>query len=230
MDYIFTKGNDIFASPKLIRIPEYRELLASQGKEFFADFIIFMYYVYKTNSTSGNDEDVTYMKDYSLSERIERTCSVHLSDRSPEEFLDNPQCEACISIYQSLELSKLERMYENVKQDIDSYIERLSTVPYKVVRKVSIKTPKNLIEEGFPEYVTVDVEFENTEEKNKAIKSSNELIDYAKKMEASVMDEKKKKGKTSGNKAIKLFEDPESVKEFKFQLFNEELFQKPDDR
>lgn len=230
MDYIFTKGNDIFASPKLIRIPEFRELLASRGKEFFADFIIFMYYVYKTNSQSGNDDDVTYMKEYSISERIERTCSVHLSSRTPEDFLDDPHCEACIKLYQELELSKLERMYENVKSDIDSYVERLSSVPYKVVRKVSIKTPKNLLDEGFPEYVTVDVEFENTEEKNRAIKSSNELIDYAKKMEASVMDEKKKKGKVSGNKAIKLFEDPESVKEFRFVLYNEELFLKPDDK
>ena len=48
-------------------------------------------------------------------------------------------------------------------------------------------------------------------------------------MEAAVMDEKKKKGKVSGSKAVKMFEDLETVKEFKFILYNEELFLKPND-
>lgn len=229
MDYIFTKGNDIYASPKLVRIPEFRELLSTKGKEYFGDFIIFLYYVYKTSSSSGNDEDTTYMKEYSVAERIERTCSVHINNRTPEDFLDDPICEECIKIFLSLELSKLERMYENVKSDIDSYIERLSSVEYYVKKQVWINTPKNLVETGFPERVQVEVEFDNTDDKNKAIKSSNDLIEYAKRMEAAVMDEKKKKGKTSGNKAIKLFEDPESIKEFKFSLCNEELFKEPND-
>lgn len=227
MDYIFTKGNDIYASPKLVRIPEFRKLLDEKGTEFFGDFIIFMYYVYKTNSVSGNDDDVTYMKDYSLAERVERTCSTHLKGRLPEDFLDNNLCEECIHIYQELELSKLEQMFENVKRDIDRYVERLSSVEYIKKQTVWIATPKHLIEQGYPEKVQTEIEIENTDEKTKAIKSSNELIEYSKKMEIAVMDEKKKKGKVSGNKAIKLFEDPESVKEFRFVLYNEELFEKP---
>ena len=169
------------------------------------------------------------MKDYSISERIERTCSIHLSNRTPEEFLDNPLCQECIEIYQRLELTKLELMYENVKRDIDGYLERLSSIQYTKKQRVSIKTPQNLIEQGYPEFVSVEIDVENVKEKQDSIKASNELVEYAKKMEAAVMDEKKKKGKVSGSKAVKMFEDLEAVKEFKFVLYNEELFLKPND-
>ena len=229
MDLIYSKGNEIFASQKFVRIPEVNNLMRSKGIEFFGDFVVFLYYVYKTNSQIGNDDDITYMKDYSISERIERTCSIHLSNRTPEEFLDNPLCQECISIYQRLELTKLELMYENVKRDIDGYLERLSSIQYTKKQKISIKTPQNLIEQGYPEFVIVEIDVENVKEKQDSIKASNELVEYAKKMEAAVMDEKKKKGKVSGSKAVKMFEDLEAVKEFKFVLYNEDLFLKPND-
>ena len=229
MDLIYSKGNEIFASQKFVRIPEVNNLMRSKGIDFFGDFVVFLYYVYKTNSQIGNDDDITYMKDYSISERIERTCSIHLSSRTPDEFLDNPLCQECIEIYQRLELTKLELMYENVKRDIDGYLERLSSIQYTKKQRVSIKTPQNLIEQGYPEFVSVEIDVENVKEKQDSIKASNELVEYAKKMEAAVMDEKKKKGKVSGSKAVKMFEDLEAVKEFKFVLYNEELFLKPND-
>ena len=68
MDLIYSKGNEIFASQKFVRIPEVNNLMRSKGIDFFGDFVVFLYYVYKTNSQIGNDDDITYMNDYSISE------------------------------------------------------------------------------------------------------------------------------------------------------------------
>jgi len=226
MDLIASKGNNIYASPKLIRMPEFQHILKQYGIDTFGQFIIFMYYVYKTYSKSGNDDDVSYMSELSISERIERTFQYHVDSKYEKLFTSNEDFENAIKIYMSIEMTKVEQMYYNVKKDIDDFLEKLSAIPFEKEVYINVDTPDEYVKKGYQPKTKIKVSISNMDEKMKAIKTSNDLISYLKKMEDVAMAERMKFIKKAGRN-IKQFEDPEAIKEFDFVLYNEEIFEPP---
>jgi len=227
-DLIFTVDGNIYASKKLMKVPEFRELYNKHGKTVFGNFIIFLYYVYKTYSSQGNFDDITYMSELPLKERIDRVFENHIDRKYRELFIDEKEFIQATELYVKLQMPKLEQMYVNVKNDIDSYVENLSNVPFTKSVYITVETPKDLVLQGYPPSKRIKVEVENMDEKVKAIKMANELITYAKKMEEAVMGDRKKNFSTIGNKDIKIFENPDTLKELNFVLYEEEIFREPE--
>lgn len=228
-DLIFTKDGNIYASKRLILAPEFRNIYNKYGKETLGNYIIYLYYVYKTYSGVGDFDDITYMTELPIAERIDRVFSYHIEQKYRKQFVGNDDFVKATELFIKLQMPKMEQMYNNVKQDIDSYLENLSKIPYKKYAYVELDTPNELVKEGYPPRKKVRMEFDNMAEKQNAIKMSNELINYLKKMEEVVMSERKKKFGTIGNKDIKIFENPEIMKELSFVLYEDEIFNEPSD-
>lgn len=228
-DLIFTREGNIYASNKLMLVPEFRNLYNKHGKDVFGNYIIYLYYVYKTYSSTGNFDDVTYMSEFPLQERIDRVFSYHVDRSYSKQFLETKEFVDATDTYIKLQMPKIEQMYVNIKNDIDAYLENLSKIPYKKQITVDLDTPKELVENGYPPRKKVKIEFDNMKEKQEAIKMSNELINYLKKMEDFTYSDRRQKFGTIGNKDIKIFENPDIIKELNFVLFEEELFTKPKD-
>jgi len=168
-----------------------------QGKPWFNACIKYIYYMYKKGGMFSN---------MLPEQRGTRICSEMLKDRNKmQDFELDIYCKRVITDYLNLQYTPNELLYESIKDDIQGLLNRLKNIPYvkTVMVEVMIDVPDH---EGIMTKMPVKqkVEFDNSEEKAKAMKLAETLIDYESKLKAKIMAETKEQRKTAGK--VRLFE------------------------
>lgn len=188
MSFLFLKDGDVLPTEEGALIPQLKAVYnadKTEGKRFYKDVLLYVYFVYNQSHTYRD-----MFEDYRKKVVIER----HLPKRKTEDFESNSRVAALINEYLERQLSKSERLLYQLEKDMESLLKRVSSIPYtkKVKTKIKWVNP-----EGEETLIPVEVEMDNSEEKEKTIRLAERMIDYADKLRAKVVKEKTDKKQNS---------------------------------
>lgn len=148
----------------------------SRSKPFFHKCMTYIYFMYKPD---GDYKNLT------PSRRLEK--SLEQAGLSFNQIDGNKRLKAVIDEYIDQTTTLNMRLYEAIKQDVEDIIERIKNVPS--TRKVKFETKHTTLVEGkeieIPIKTWVDVD--NWEEKSKAVKNAEQLIDFEDRIRKKVM-------------------------------------------
>jgi hypothetical protein len=170
------------------------------AKPWFGAFCKYVYFMYKQDGI---------FKNMLPEQRAERICSEMLKDKyRAKDFEVIIECKTMINQYINLQYSLTEILYEGLKEDIEGLLKHIKNIPYtkKSVYEGTIDVPG---QDGIlqKQKVRVPFDIDNSEEKAKAIKLAETMIDYDKKLRTKINDETKEDRKKQSKK--RLFEDEE---------------------
>lgn len=167
--YLDEGNSEIKVTAEGMALSEVKLLFASDkstNKVLFREWIKYIYWVYRREGTFSNSL---------ISERRRDICQRFFPQRTWEYFENNDKIKAVIALYMKTQYSISEILYERWKEDVDQYIIYLTSIPYYKVKPVK---------DG-------EERIENIEEKLKAQKAIQELVDTGQKMEQKILKEKR---------------------------------------
>jgi hypothetical protein len=193
MSFLYYESSKVQMIEDAETIPEVKELKSSDktpGKKFFDESLTYLYWMYKrkgihSQKLPGHRRSIietNYLKHYKVAE-IEK----------------NKYFQRLKDYYFRDQLTLTEQMYENLKEDIQSFLDYIQSIPFKKIGKID-----HVIEvadpDGNPHSVKVkmEVEIDNSTEKMSAIANADKLISLDEKLVAKIKkEEKDTKGKDS---------------------------------
>jgi hypothetical protein len=181
MPFLYLKDGEVHPTEEGLMIPQVKAVYSSdktEGKRFYKDVLMYVFYVY---NQSGIYKDM--FEDYRRKTVIER----HLPKRSAEELEANSKVANLIKEYLDRQMTKTERLYYQLEKDMESLLKRVSSIPYTRTVKTKVKWVNDDQEEVL---LPVDIEMDNSEEKYKAMKLAETLIDYGEKLKNKISKEK----------------------------------------
>jgi hypothetical protein len=165
------------------------------GKPWFSACCKYTYFMYKKGGIFQN---------MLPEQRATRICSEILKGKyEPKEFELNSACKEMIGEYLRLQYTPNELLYEGIKSDIEGLLQRIRQIPFvrKEWHEVNAELPD---QEGIlsKQRVKVLVEMDNSEEKNKAIRLADSLLDYEAKLRSKISQETKEDRKKKSSKRL----------------------------
>ena len=151
----------------MVEVKELHSSDRTKNKTAWRPWIKYIYWVYTRENMFSN---------MFITERRNEVCRRFFPDKTPEYFESNLRIRNVIKLYITVQYTQTERLYEQWKEDVDAYITYLTGVPYFRRRK----------DEDGKEY-----EIPNIDEKLKAQKAIQDLVDTGTKIEQKIFREKK---------------------------------------
>lgn len=167
--YLDDANNEIKVTAEGMALEEVRALFAtdkSTNKVLFRDWIKYIYWVYRREGTFSNSL---------ISERRKEICQRFFPNKTWEYFENNDKLKAVIQLYLRTQYTHWEILFERWKEDVDQYVTYLTSIPYYKIKHTK---------DG-------DEHAENIEEKLKAQKAIQDLVDTGQKMEQKILKEKR---------------------------------------
>lgn len=198
MSFLFLEEEKINVTAEGLLLTSVKDLYdhdKKTGKPFFHACCRYAYFMYKKNGVFAS---------MLPQQRGERVCSEMLKDAyTMEDFELHTACKAMMNQFVNLQYTMNEILYEGIKDDIQGLLQRLKEIPYvkKQYQEVSAEFPDTdgiLTKQRVKAYIEID----NSEEKAKAIKLAETLIDYESKLKAKIMAETKEARKKQSKKRL----------------------------
>ena len=158
------------------------------GKPWFNACITYAYYMHKKGGVFNNMLPTN---------KATRICSEILKEAYKyEAFESDYYYKNMEREYINLQYSRNEQLYERIGKDIEGLMQRISEIPY-----TTTKIHECVVEFPGPDgtmikhTAKVPIEIDNSEEKAKAIKLAETLIDFEIKLKSKIVQETKEKRK-----------------------------------
>jgi len=180
MSFLYLKDGMVYPTEEGQMIPQVKALYNSDktdGKKFYREVLLYIFYVY---NQSGIYKDM--FEDYRKKMVIDR----YLPSRDFIELEKNPRVADLIREYLDRQMTKTQRLYYQLEKDMESLLKRVSSIPY--IREVRTKV-KWVNPDHEEVYLPVEIEIDNSEEKFKAIKLADTLVDYGEKLKNKIIRE-----------------------------------------
>jgi len=165
--------------PEAMELSEVKDLYASDrttNKTSWKQWIRYIYFVYKKDGVFSGDL---------LAQKRKEVVSRYFPEKDVKYFEENKKVRAVAMLWMKKQYTHWELLYEKWKEDVDAYIVYLTDIPYYRKKKVVIQGA-----EGQPNTETTE-DVPNIEEKVKAQKAIQDLVDTGKKLEGMILQEKK---------------------------------------
>ena len=201
MSFLSIENDEVLCSPEGMALNSVKKLYADDrhsGKPWWKACLKYIFFMYKKGGIFQN---------MLPAQRAERICNEILKgEYDPKKFELNSNCKEVILDYQNLQCTPNELLYEGVKSDIEGLLQRIRQIPYSKTVNVDVDV-EFFDQDGKPQKqrVKTAVEMDNSEEKSKAIRLADSLLDYESKLRTKIVQETKEQRKSKGAK--RLFED-----------------------
>ena len=165
--------------PEAMKFAEVDELYKSDrttNKTSWKRWLTYIYYTYKKDGILSGDL---------MSQKRKEVINRFFPDSNVEFFEKNPKVTAVIKLFIRKQYTLKERLYEKWKEDVDAYITYLTEVPYFKEKLISVPG-----QDGQPDGQTIE-KIPNIDEKKKAQQAIQDLVETGKKLEQSILQEKK---------------------------------------
>jgi hypothetical protein len=163
------------------------------GKPWFEACITYAYYMYKKDGM---------FKNMLPDQKSSRICSEMLKGKyKMEDFESNSACKDMMNEYLTQQYTPTELLRDSIKTEIQELLNRIRSIPY--VKKQHVEVILDVPDhEGIMTKMPykVWVEIDNSDEKAKAIKLAETLIDYEAKLNAKIIAETKEQRKKNSKK------------------------------
>lgn len=199
MPFLYLENGEVFPTEEGMEIPAVKSVYnadKTDGKVFFRDVLKYLYYVYRKDGVYSD-----------MFEQMRKTTVIerHLPKRDYKVLESNKRVQELIKEYLERQMTKNERLLYLLEKDIEKLLERISSIPY--TKTCVVKVP-HTNDDGETTMLPTKIEFDNIEEKSKAIKEASSLVDYSDKLRSKILKEKiedKKKGTSTRlfDKAVK---------------------------
>lgn len=182
--YIDEQSLEIKCLPEAMNFTEVHDLYKSDhspNKVLWKKWIKYIYYVYRKDGVLSGDL---------LADKRKEVVARFFTGETVDYFEKNLKLRAVAKLYILKQCTTWEQLFEKWKDDVDQYIAYLTEVPYFRKKKIIIKGKDG--EQDQESYEDVP----NIEEKVKAQKAIQDLVDTGRKLEENIFKEKKEKRKS----------------------------------
>lgn len=188
MPYVELKGDKVSWTLEGLAQKEVLDLkvfLEKRDIDMFNDCATYLYWTYKKGGFYDTELPTS---------KKEMVCKHHFVNREWTDFEDLPMMKTIIERYIDLTYTVIEKMYLKLKSDIEELQMHYSNIPWTRKIKVQVRIPMEGEEDQFQEKL---VEISNAEEKQKAMKLVNDIIDFDEKLKLKIFKESKENKKKS---------------------------------
>lgn len=181
---LYLEKEEVFITEEGMMFPEVKELYAkdrrNESKPFFKKCITYIYWAYK------KDGELRL-----LLPSKRRTRAAELANVTIEEMENDLKIIAVIKLYNSLNKTSLEHLRDAASNRVEETINWLNSIPIKKIEKkkilVQYDVPGN--DEKQSQYVTVDIEIDNSDEVKKGMQMANMLADQMEDLNKKIIKE-----------------------------------------
>jgi len=196
--FLEVENGEVFITEEGKMLKSYQELNGRDrhmGKPWVNACLVFTFFMWKRGGMFSNLLPV---------QRADRICSEMLDGKyKPDDFEKDFYYNALKNDYVNLQYSPTEILYEGLKVDIQDILTRLKNIPFTRRERVEV-TAEFPNQEGImtKQKVMANIEFDNSEEKMRAITLAEKLIDYETKLRTKILAETKEKRKEQNLKRL----------------------------
>lgn len=196
MEVLFLDKGVVKMTEEGLMVPCFRELYDAdkvKDKPRFKKKIEILWYLFSPDSSYNG---MSYIEKCEVVERE------HIDGKSISTYLEDMLFKNCIEPYKNLVLTREDRQYSKLMDELDFYIDKLQNIPLTKKAKSRMEV---VLENGEKESQIVDVEVLNTEERSlarKEIKEMYALSDY-------ITERMQKQGTIKKKKYLRIFDNNE---------------------
>lgn len=205
-DFLYIEDGKVKVSDIAMQIPEFKDFRrydTSTNKVFFGYAMNYIFYVYKVFGESRS-----YLYNLSLPQRQANTVERHTGRwKSISDFEGNDWVRKCIDAYLRYSRTRVEVLFDALKEDIDMFTLYVQEIPHSIKKMVNTRVKHKDGSGSVVERIQdVEIEIANTKERLEALKQAKDLDELYKKTLADVLRDQKLKKTNS-----RMFESPEDV-------------------
>ena len=191
--YLDNNG-DVRVKKSGMEIPEVKTLYSSdkrnESKPFFHKSIKYIFHTYSKELEKGVIHPLVNL---GVEERLNEVIRIYFNGEDISDIINNKRVIDVKKLYVHYSLSTLERYYESIKNNIETWTIHISDIPMMIHKKINQKV---IVYVGEGEerqerdvYVNTVIDIDNSDEMIKAMKNGNELIKIEEEVKKRVVKE-----------------------------------------
>lgn len=194
-DFLYLDNGNVNVSDAAMEIPSFKNCKrydTSPNKRYFQYVLNYIYFVYQIYG-----EDASYLAELPLNLRKKKTVEEHTGNyKKVSDFEDNQLVVKCITDYLQYTRTSNENMLDQLKDDVEAYINYCRSIPLTIKEKIKVDRPDpNNPDEIVPIEFLIDVP--NSERRLKALEGAEKYSDMYDRLKAKVVKDSKKKRNTN---------------------------------